>query len=294
MEQVIINTDIGGDFDDLLALVLALYSPEIEIQGIVTTKEHIRDKALFARKILDLAGRSDVPVFYFGEQKPSAPGSYISVHDYGLITIEDTKKSDDESRISANAIEFIVQTITNHPNEITIVSLAPNTPYAAAIDAEPLIAQKVKQAYLMGGALDTEENRHAPPEHNYRKDRHAFQVLVDSGIPINIIPRDITYQFLDPSVLAQKAPMDALHQTVWELAQRFLTYMNRTSFRVADPITMGAVIFPELYDSHPAKMNTEKKRRGLVQTLPEETDSKIRVYTKIDTERFYARLCERV
>ena len=59
MKNIILNTDIGGDFDDILALVLALNSPEIKIEGVITTKEDVRDEAA-------QAGAAGIPIFTRG------------------------------------------------------------------------------------------------------------------------------------------------------------------------------------------------------------------------------------
>lgn len=299
MAKVIINTDIGGDFDDLLALVLALHSPEIEIQGVVTTKEHIRDKALFARKILNVAGRPDIPVFYYGERahapEQSLQHGYMAVYDYGLLTEEERAKNDGEAGISPDAIPFIIRTVINNPGEITLVSLAPNTPFAAALAAEPSLADKVKDAYAMGMALDTEQNRKTAQEHNYQKNRSAFKALLESGIPVHVLPRDLTHTvFLSPDVLAKKAENDPFHYLINKLGNRFLTYMKRTAFRLADPITVGALLFPEWYKSQPATVNTYSRGRTLLAPQLQGTPTNVQVYTRFDEEHFHQKLCERL
>jgi purine nucleosidase len=57
-----IDTDIGGDIDDLCALALALKWPGAEVVGVTTVAEHAGRRAGYARYALELAGRADVPV----------------------------------------------------------------------------------------------------------------------------------------------------------------------------------------------------------------------------------------
>jgi purine nucleosidase len=62
-EKVIIDTDIGDDIDDAFALALALHSPELQILGVTTTFGDTELRAKLARRLLDAAGRQDIPVF---------------------------------------------------------------------------------------------------------------------------------------------------------------------------------------------------------------------------------------
>ncbi|MBV8085533.1 MAG: nucleoside hydrolase, partial [Chloroflexi bacterium] len=57
-----IDTDIGGDIDDLCALAMVLRWPGAELAGVTTVADDLGRRAGYARHVLDLAGRSDVPV----------------------------------------------------------------------------------------------------------------------------------------------------------------------------------------------------------------------------------------
>src|SRR3984885_14652941 len=62
-QKVIIDSDIGDDIDDAFALALALHSPELQILGVTTTFGDTELRAKLARRLLDAAGRPDIPVF---------------------------------------------------------------------------------------------------------------------------------------------------------------------------------------------------------------------------------------
>ena len=62
MVRLHIDTDIGGDIDDLCALALALKWPGAEVVGVTTVAEHAGRRAGYVRYALELAGRADVPV----------------------------------------------------------------------------------------------------------------------------------------------------------------------------------------------------------------------------------------
>ena len=57
-----LDTDLGGDIDDLCALALVLSWPGVELTGVTTNQDNGGRRAGYTRYALDLAGRGDVPV----------------------------------------------------------------------------------------------------------------------------------------------------------------------------------------------------------------------------------------
>ena len=62
MIKIILDTDIGTDVDDVCALALALSSPEIELAAVTTVFDNVAVRSRMAAKVLEIAGRTDVPV----------------------------------------------------------------------------------------------------------------------------------------------------------------------------------------------------------------------------------------
>ncbi len=290
MQKVIINTDIGGDFDDLLAMLLAINSPEIQVEGIITTKEDIRDKAKFARKILNLAGKQEIPVFYDGQLKKKK-GNYISVYDYSFLSDKDLQEQDVEFGISDKGIDFIIDSIHKSPQEINLISLAPNTNLANALLKDPSIAPKINSIYLMGGVLYRNKYNLHKPEHNYVRDRKAFEYVTSQNIPISLLPRDITYDlFLNPAVIRSKANKSKLHDAVSGLADCFLSYTGRDSFRLCDPLTVGAFLFPDIFKGQEVRLTKERGKQGdILYCIPMEGGN-ITAFYDFDRKLFYERL----
>ena len=61
--KIIIDTDIGDDADDALAICLALKSEELEVMGITTVFRNTAARAQIAVRLLQLMGRTDIPVY---------------------------------------------------------------------------------------------------------------------------------------------------------------------------------------------------------------------------------------
>ena len=293
MREVIINTDIGGDFDDLLALVLALNSRELTIKGVVTTKEHIRDKAKFARKILDVFGRRDIPTFYAGQLK-GKKGKYISVNDYNFLSREEQEADDQKAGISSEGIEFIVRSIKENPEKITLVSLAPNTNLATAMQQSPDIVSKIKSIYLMGGVFERNELNLNKPEHNYSRDRKSFDYVTSCGVPVYMIPRDITLDLFLGNAELEQLRRTEKGKVILKLARSFLDFTKRDSLRLADAIAIGSLLFPDIYDTVPTRLVSEKGANGAVVYCQPAQESQIHVFYNFARSAFLERLKERL
>lgn len=183
---VILDTDIGGDIDDAYALIFALNSSELEILGVTTVTAPTFERAKLARKLLDMAGRGDIPV-YAGEPGPKknlkAPPQ-----------LSWSEKYQSENKLQSGAVEFIIKTIENNPGKITIIPYGPLSNIAKVLSTKPDIAKKIKEIVLMGGSLYIGYNERKQPkaEYNIRQDARASQIVFDSGIPIYMMGLDVT------------------------------------------------------------------------------------------------------
>jgi inosine-uridine nucleoside N-ribohydrolase len=287
MNKVILNTDIGGDFDDLLALILAINTSDLV--GVVTAKEHVRDKAKFAKKILD-EGLKNVPVYYDGQNKKKR-GKYIDVYDYNLLSDIDLRKSDKESSIHPNGIDFIIRKVHEMPGEINLISISSATNLSKAIIKDNSIVPKIKSLYIMGGAIYQSEIDLNRPEHNYLRDRKAFFHILDQNIDIRVVPRNITLDlFLDENIF--QGIDTSFYNQIHVLGHRFLNYMKRDSFRLSDPMTLGSLLYPDLFKWMKAKYSTYNGRNGKVMLYNEDKKGKILVAYDFDRSIFYQRLVE--
>ena len=79
MIKVHLDTDLGGDIDDLCALALLLKRKDVQITGVTTVCDNLGQRAGYARYVLDLEGRRDIPAAAGAE----ADGGYFREH-YGL------------------------------------------------------------------------------------------------------------------------------------------------------------------------------------------------------------------
>src|SRR5215467_4273813 len=180
---VLIDTDIGDAVDDSLALGLALTSPELDVRGVTTVIDDVESKTRLARKELAIFGRRDIPVA-MGAPEPlldtrlqSHPGAFH------LLTSSD--QIPDSAR--RPAASFIVDTLMNSRDRLTLIAIGPLTNVALALKTEPRIKERIERIVLMGGAFASNQ-----VEYNVKRDPVAAEIVFRSGVPILAAGLDVT------------------------------------------------------------------------------------------------------
>jgi len=200
MRKVIIDTDPGRD--DAAAILLALASPELEIAGIIAVAGNVplHYTELNARRIVELAGRPDVPI-YAGCDRPIARQPVTSEHVHGITGLDGYELPEPQTQLAGeHGVDFIVETVmTAEPGAITLCHLAPLTDLATALVREPRIAGRIGEIVFMGGACWEIGNITPAAEYNMYGDPEAADVVLKSGIPITMAPLDVTHLVLADS-----------------------------------------------------------------------------------------------
>lgn len=192
-EKIIIDTDIGDDIDDAFAVALALKSPELQILGITTEFGETGIRANLLDRMLEEAGRSDIPVAVGIHTDAKTSLSQRAYAEHGNY----------QRRLHANAIEFILNQIRKNPGEITLVTIGPLVNIGAIIEQDPQTFKELKRVVSMGGSIDRGYgDPYAPPtppqpEWNILNDVSSARKLFASGVPIFLMPLDSTQLKLD-------------------------------------------------------------------------------------------------
>ena len=90
-----------------------------------------------------------------------------------------------------DAVDFIIDTVRNHPDEVEIIAIGPATNIAKAIEKAPETMKKVKRIWSMGTAGLGPSNASPFAEFNVYADAQAYKMMLDSGLPITVIGLDM-------------------------------------------------------------------------------------------------------
>ena len=188
--RVIIDTDMGGD--DAAAIILATKSPAIQIEGITVVAGNVslEQAAKNALMTLEIAGTT--AQVYKGAEKSFAGVENETFSVYGADGMGDADLIHPKNSANdKNAVDFILDTVRENPDEIEIVLLGPATNIALVIDKDPATMSHVKKIWSMGTAGFGQGNATPVAEFNVYKDAEAYKILIDSGVPVTIVGWDI-------------------------------------------------------------------------------------------------------
>ena len=191
--KIIIDTDPG--IDDSMAIFYALNSPEIELLGLTTIFGNASTEICTtnALRLLEIAGRSDIPV-YRGAEKPISSelrGSPDFVH--GPDGQGDSNLSPPKTSVQdETALEFLHKTIQDNPGEVTLVPIGPLTNIAELFIHDSSIEQDIKEIILMGGNAISEGNATPTAEANIINDPEAADIVFSANCEISMVGLDVT------------------------------------------------------------------------------------------------------
>lgn len=196
--KIIIDTDPGQD--DAVAILLALASPEeIEVLGITAVAGNVPLEltAKNARIVCELAGHTDIPV-YAGCDRPLKRPLVTAEHVHGKTGLDGPVLPDPEMPLATgHGVDFIIDTLRKHePGTVTLCPLGPLTNIATAFQKAPDIVDRVQEIVLMGGAYFEVGNITPAAEFNIYVDPEAADILFKSGVPIVVMPLDVTHDAL--------------------------------------------------------------------------------------------------
>jgi purine nucleosidase len=253
-KRIIIDTDPG--IDDSLAILLALASPEIQLEGLTVVHGNcsMEQGTVNALSVLELANANHIPVAK-GCDLPLVQPSLLAPETHGDTGLGYAQLPEPGSRpIVQHGCDFLIEQIMSNPGEITLVALGPLTNVAMAIRKEPRIVQAVKEAYIMGGAIRHEGNTTPLAEFNTYVDPHAAHMVYHSGMPLTLTPLDVTYQCV---LLAEDvdrikkagAEVPAFIESATRFYMEFHDeYQGIEGCVINDPLTLALTIAPELCD----------------------------------------------
>ena len=189
MKNVILDTDIGDDFDDAFALALAMQMPELNILGVVTVFKDVDTRCKMARMMLDLGGFASVPVCK-GFSRPLAQREMfhasIDFSEKLWSYVDDCEAHGGEFE---DGFSFYVRTLEGAESPVTVVTLGALTNVAYLLRERPDLACKIEKLVIMGGAFDMNYS-----EYNLSCDPEAAQAVIASPVPKLFVGLDVTFQ----------------------------------------------------------------------------------------------------
>jgi len=281
---ILLDTDIGTDIDDAVALAYLLRQPRCELLGITTVTGEPDKRASLADAVCRAGGRTDIPIHVGAANPLLLPIKQPQAAQAEALT---DRWPHAEYSLRSTAAEFLRDTIRSRPSEITLLAVGPLTNIALLFALDPEIPSLLKQVVLMGGWFYAPEQ-----EWNIINDPHAaamvFAAPVSKLVAVGI---DVTEQCKLPAnecrrrFTAAGGPLGM----VAEMAEIWFRGTGHITFH--DPLA-AALIFDETlceYESHPVEVELVSPRLLGQTTFGRDLEAyQCQIAHKVSAERFFA------
>ena len=257
---IILDCDPGHD--DAVAILLALGSPELELVGVTTVSgnQTLEKTTANALRVLDLAGRDDIPV-HAGADRPLVRDRFVADYVHGETGMDGPDLPPPSRRpAQARAVEFLADQIRKRDGRLTLVPVGPLTNIALLLAIAP--DARPERIVLMGGAVG-EGNRTPAAEFNIWADPEAARRVFESGIDLTMIGLDVTHQALIADAhTAELRRGGRAGRFVAELMD-FYSRFHRTRYPeldgspMHDPVAVAHVAIPGLVDVRDAHLSVD-------------------------------------
>lgn len=288
---LIIDTDIGDDIDDALALALALRSPEVELLGVTTVFQRAELRARLAQLLLAAYGRAEVPVHagvdrpLLGEHRP----------DWSPNQADVLEGAPETAPPPGQAVDFLIRQGMSRDG-LVLLPIGAMTNIALALALEPRLADRVR-VVAMAGAWDR-----SGAEWNVQCDPEAVAAVLASGVRIDFVGLDVTTRVVLPA--SDLAALTAAPGKAEAMLTRFLRAWQRGWGRpddfcpvLHDPLALAALLRPELVRFRAAAVAVELGSallRGQTVARGGQAAANARIAVDVDREGFLALLGGRV
>lgn len=303
---VILDVDPG--IDDALAILLAVRSPELDVRAITVVFGNVELElaASNALKILELAGRSDIPVGR-GEAAPLVGEALTAKNVHGENGLGNVSLPESKTKLyEGGALRLIAETLEASSEPVTLLPVGPLTNIALFLKVHPELTPKIREIVSMGGSAAAPGTVKPTVSFNILNDPEAAAIVYRSGIPVTMVGLDVTLKtVLTPErVSAFSSSSDPVARFVGAVVAFHRSVRGAEGVVVHDPLAVGAVIDPSFLRTELLPVDVELRgelTRGQMvvdrradATWRTGSPRSTRVSLDVDAERFLAFLIERL
>jgi pyrimidine-specific ribonucleoside hydrolase len=263
--RVILDCDPGHD--DAIAILLAAASPALELEAITTVAGNhtLEQVTLNARRVCTVAGITGVPIAA-GADRPLVRSPIVADAIHGSSGLDGVDWPEPTVPLDPRQAVALLRerAMADDSRALTLVAVGPLTNVATLLREHPDAATRIDRISVMGGAIGL-GNWSPSAEFNILADPEAAEIVVGSGIPLTLVPLEVTHQALATEpVLARISALGTPVAAIADALLRFFTDTYREVFgfeapAVHDPCAVAAVIDPSIVPTQHLNVTIETK-----------------------------------
>ncbi|MFN3974197.1 MAG: nucleoside hydrolase [Dehalococcoidia bacterium] len=284
----VIDTDPGTD--DALALLMAVRSPALSVEGVTTVGGNaaLRHTTANTLRLLEAFGHPHIPVAR-GSARPLNGSFHYAYHFHGPGGLTVRLPRPHTAPRSLPAPDFLVSKGYSFAGSLLVVALGPLTNLARTLRAEPRFAQMVGRLVVMGGALDERGNTTPFAEFNIYNDPEAAALVLSCGIPTTLVGLEVCRQVcLTRADIPRFQEGDAATRLMGRMLEGwFLLHPQRERYELCDPLAMAIAIDPSIATTQGMRVRVitdDGPQRG--RTISEGAGP-VQVVTRVDIPAFF-------
>jgi pyrimidine-specific ribonucleoside hydrolase len=296
--DLILDCDPGHD--DAIALLLALASPEAKLVGVTTVagNQTLEKTTANALRLLEFAGRSDVPVAA-GAERPLVRERNVAANVHGESGLDGPDLPPATGApLAQHAVDYLAENVAGR----TLVATGPLTNVGLLLSLHP--AARPERIVLMGGAIG-EGNTTPAAEFNIWADPEAARLVFESGIDVTMVGLDVTHRaIVTPAVAEELRGAGRAGKLVAELVD-FYSRFHRGRYPelggspMHDPVALAYALRPELLEVREARIEIDcawgaGRGRTNVDFRGRGGAANAKVAVGIDSQAFIRLLVERI
>jgi len=243
---LVIDTDPG--IDDALAILLALASPEVDLRLVTTVHGNVElaQTTENARRVLHLAGRSDVPVAAGARTSLVHPLPERAGHVHGAAGLGGVELAPSPAPVDPRpAVVALADLLLSSPDPVTVAAIGPLTNIALLLGVFPEAAERIGRLVVMGGSAGVGGNVTAAAEFNVWADPEAAQAVFRAGLPTTMVGLDVTLRtVLTEEGIARFAAAGPVGATAGAILQQYLDHA-RTAYGTPGVVVHDALALTE-------------------------------------------------
>jgi purine nucleosidase len=298
MSDNLVLMDHDGGVDDYLSTALLMTMEHLRVLGIVVTPAdcYIQPAVAATRKLLDLMGRSDVPV---AESTVRGVNPFPRIFRRDSFTVDHLPILNETETVRAplaaeTGQAFMVRVLHEAPEQVTLLSTGPLSTIAAALDLDPGIEYKIKELIWMGGALNVPGNvdkiieggQDGSAEWNVYWDPPAAQRVWQTDIPITLCPLDITNNVPVTSEFVRTIARNRRYP-LSDFAGQCYALVTHQDYFFWDVLTTAYLGRPDLFETRQWETAVIPTGPSQGRTVVQAGGKKIRALDSVKKEEFY-------
>jgi len=253
--------DVDPGIDDALAILLALRSPELEVRAVTVVFGNVELElgVSNALKILELAGRSDIPVGR-GEAGPLVGEPLTAKNVHGENGLGNVRLPEPKAKLyEGSALRLIAETLEASSEPVTLLPVGPLTNIALFLKLHPELTPKIREIVSMGGSAAAPGTVGPTVSFNILNDPEAAAIVYRSGIPVTMVGLDVTSKtVLTPErVSAFARSLDPVERFVGAVVGFHREVRGAEGVVVHDPLAVGAVVDPSFLSAELLPVDVE-------------------------------------